>query len=99
MGNIVYTRTRNHMHGAAESALVAYWTNDNYHINSARECVVRALSGTDHGGNHSEDLKEIIATAIQDSLDVGCQPEDAAQGVIDAILDACLPLIEEDAGE
>ena len=99
MGNIIYTRTRGRLHDGSESANVAYWTSDNYHISSARERLVEAMSGADHDADHNEELKEIITTAIEDSFDVDWQAKDAAQAVIDAILDACLPMIKEDAGE
>jgi len=95
MGNIVYARTAHRARDAQGSANVAYWTEDNYHVTEARKRIVEALSGADHDADHNEELKDIITTAIEDTFDVDWQAKDAAQNVIDAILDACLPMIED----
>jgi hypothetical protein len=96
---IILTKTKNRLYSASDRASMAYWTLDNFHVSAARERLVDAMSGAEHDADQNEALKEIITTAIEDSFDVDWQAKDAAQGVIDAILDACLPMIKEDAGE
>lgn len=92
-----------HLHSAAESALIAYYSDGvrrKSHAQDCRDHVVQAISGSSAGTSREEAydlLIDLIDIAITDTLDVDWTTECAAKAVVAAILDAVAPLPKHDA--
>lgn len=84
-----------HLREGSTSSTVAYWTEDNYHVEAMRNQIMLAISAGDAAKNAREQLIELISAAITDSLDVDWTPDAAANSVVDAILDTSAPLFDE----
>lgn len=54
--------TKTHLEHAAASLHIAYWTEDEYHIKSARDSLARALCGPDQ--EPSLEITEIVERII-----------------------------------
>ena len=79
-----YLRPRYALREASESLLVAYWGRSDFHAREARDRLIDALSV----GNGRDYLEGFIAEVIRTN------PDGAAQAVVDALLDAAIPLGE-----
>lgn len=84
-----------HLREGSTSSTVAYWTEDNFHVQQLRNSIMIAISAGDAAQNAREQLVELISDAITDSLDVDWTSEAAANSVVDAILDTAAPLFDE----
>ena len=84
--NTRYIPTRYHLREAAESLLVAYWTQDPYHVRQARQALTEALCG----GGDKEILIECLAEVIRTN------PDAPAEAVVNALLDTVIPLPEKE---
>ena len=80
-----YLHPRYALREASESLLVAYWGKSDFHAREARDRLVDALSA----GRGRVSLEWFIADVIR------ANPDGAAQAVVDALLDAAIPLNEK----
>ena len=88
--NTRYIPTRYHLREAAESLLVAYWTQDPYHVRQARQALTEALCG----GGDKEILIDIIENAIDNVHDMDVTFTDYATAVVNALLNTAIPKVE-----
>lgn len=75
-----YIKTRSNLNTASDYLLVSYWTDDDFHIRSARQELINALCG-------APDKDVMIDMLVRDA---GINATQAAS-VIDAILDHSIP--------
>ena len=88
---IRYISTKGPLDLCCESLNLAYWTNDKYHVEQAREKLLWALSGD--STNSLDNLVDLIANAIDETIDVGWTSEQAAERIVDVLLEGAIPAI------
>ena len=81
-----FVQTRYNLNSACESLSVAYWTQETFHIDSARQRLTQALCGGKY-----EDLLDLIEEAISDTHDLDVTDRDYAVAVAEAILNYAVP--------
>lgn len=81
-----FIHTRSNLNGACESLSVAYWTQDAFHIDMARQRLTKALCG-----GRYEDLLDLIGEAISETHDLDVTDKDYAVAVAEAILNYAVP--------
>ena len=86
-----YVQTRYQLNSACESLSVAYWTQDAFHIDMARQRLTQALCGGTY-----EDLLDLIGEAISDTHDLDVTDKDYAVAVAEAILNYAVPKTKEE---
>lgn len=90
--NIKYIQTRTRLNLASEHLTVAYWSGEKYHADKAREAFLMALAGCHEASR--ENLVDLIASAIDDTIDVDWTSEQAAGRIVEVLLDDVIPPIE-----
>jgi len=93
--NTEYTALKFRLSMCADSLNLAYWTCEEFHVEKAREDLLIALAG----GRDSPraNLEDLIAQAIDDTIDVGWTSEQAAKRIVEVLLDDVIPPISEAA--
>lgn len=95
---MIHYTTYRRLQEASADALVAHYANgDAFHVNNAREHLIDALAGLEAGTRFSvcrSTLIDLIAMAIVDADAAGKWSKDAAEDVLAAILNKCLPMPE-----
>ena len=81
-----FVQTRYHLNSACESLSVAYWTQETFHFDMARQRLTQALCGGKY-----EDLLDLIEGAISDTRDIGVTDRDYAVAVAEDILNYAVP--------
>lgn len=100
MNKTVYVTAKIRADKIADSCCVAFWKDaDTFHVKNAREQLTNLISGAPPGAdNHRAWAIDLIEGALSNANDIDVTFENFAEAVLDAILDAAIPMPEEKEG-